>query len=149
MISKDQKKQIEGLALLLGQAQVEIRNAIADRETEAALRLLEDCQNSAIFLGNLIEQFQGEGFVAVRYLEEYCEQVYRTYQSLSQGEDENQETDFELEQDGNRETVPDQMSRSVADQGTVRNTTQETATDQMPSISLSSSTSACLILSSS
>lgn len=107
MISKDQKKQIEELALLLGQAQVEIRNALAAREAETALRILEDCQNSAVFLGEQIEQTEGEGFVTVKYLEEYCEQVYQTYQSLSQEKDEGYEATSGQEQEKDGEPKVD------------------------------------------
>ncbi len=136
MISKDQKKQIEDLALLLEQALGEIQSALASGKTETALQLLEDCQNSAIFLGNQIEQTQGEDFATVRYLEEYCEQIYQTYQALVQGEGENQETAFDREQDENRKTASGQVPHSVAGQGTVRNTTQETALDQKVDIYL-------------
>ena len=136
MISKDQKKQIEDLALLLEQAQGEIQSALAAGKTETALQLLEDCQNSAIFLGNQIEQTEREDFATVRYLEEYCEQIYQTYQALVQGEGENQETAFDREQDENRETASGQVPHSVAGQGTVRKTIQETALDQKVDIYL-------------
>lgn len=39
--------------------------------------ILTDCQNTAIQIGEAIEQSEGEGFVSVKYLEEYCEIVYQ------------------------------------------------------------------------
>lgn len=94
MMSKDQKKQIEELALLFGQAHGEIRKALSAQEADSALRLLEDCQSSAILLGEQIEQTQGEDFVTVRYLEEYCEQVYQLYQLLEREKDTDRETEY-------------------------------------------------------
>ena len=94
MMSKDQKKQIEELALLLGQAHGEIRKALSAQEADSALRLLEDCQSSAIFLGGQIEQTQGEDFVTVRYLETYCEQVYQLYQLLEREKGTDRKTEY-------------------------------------------------------
>lgn len=51
----------------------------------AALTLLEDCQNGAAVLGNMIEETEGEGFVTIPILEEYCDQVYQIYESLAGG----------------------------------------------------------------
>ena len=41
--------------------------------------LLEQCQQSAVILGQTIEVEEGEGTAAVHVLEEYCEQVYQIY----------------------------------------------------------------------
>ncbi len=38
--------------------------------------ILTDCQQSAVDVGNKIEEVEGEGTEAVRLLEEYCEKVY-------------------------------------------------------------------------
>lgn len=43
---------------------------------EAITNLLTGCQTIAINIGNLIEESEGEGFVTVKYLEDYCELVY-------------------------------------------------------------------------
>ena len=79
---REQKKQAENFVKLLETAHDEIRNAIEKKDRKTALILLEDCQNGAIALGNLIEEAEGEGFVTVRLLEEYCEQIYRIYTSF-------------------------------------------------------------------
>ena len=46
------------------------------------LNLIANCQESAITLGNVIEQKKGEGTEAVSLLEEYCEALYHAYQML-------------------------------------------------------------------
>lgn len=72
---------------LLDQAHSEIKNAIEKKDFSAAQSLLADCQEGAIQLGNLIEATEGEGFVAISLLEEYCEFVYEFHESLAGGED--------------------------------------------------------------
>lgn len=72
---------------LLEQAHSEIKNTIEKKDFSAAQSLLADCQEGAIQLGNLIEATEGEGFVAISLLEEYCELVYQFHESLAGGED--------------------------------------------------------------
>ncbi len=43
--------------------------------------ILEDLQNAAVQIGTAIERSEGESFVTVKYLEEYCEAVYEVSQS--------------------------------------------------------------------
>ncbi|MBE5903598.1 MAG: hypothetical protein E7275_04860 [Pseudobutyrivibrio sp.] len=45
-------------------------------------KLLTGCQNTAINIGNIIEESEGEGFITVKYLEEYCELVYSVNEEL-------------------------------------------------------------------
>ncbi len=78
-----QKKQAEDFVELLGQAHEEIKKSIEQKNTQAALSLLADCQEGAIALGELIEKAEGEDAGAVRLLEEYCERVYRIHGELS------------------------------------------------------------------
>ena len=72
---------------LLEQAHSEIKNSIEKKDFSAAQGLLADCQEGAIQLGNLIEATEGEGFVTISLLEEYCELVYQFHESLAGGED--------------------------------------------------------------
>ncbi len=60
-----------------------IRDYVDKKEYENAQTLLADCQNTAIELGNLIEESEGEGFITISFLEEYCEALYETAISLS------------------------------------------------------------------
>lgn len=81
---KFQKKQIEDIIALLGRANDAIRKALETKNTEAALTLLEQSQDSAIQMGELIEGSLGEDFVTIGLLESYCEQIYQAYESIRQ-----------------------------------------------------------------
>ena len=83
---QEQKKQAADFVKLMEKAHDEIRKAIEKKDIQTALALLEDCQNGAIALGNLIEDAEGEGFVTVGILEEYCDQIYQVYTCLDSGE---------------------------------------------------------------
>ncbi len=61
-----------------------VKGFIDKKEYENAQNLLADCQDTAIQLGNLIEESEGEGFVTVSFLEEYCEALYEAATSLSE-----------------------------------------------------------------
>lgn len=80
-----QKKQLEDFMELLEQAQDEIKNAIEQKKIENALRLLGDCQEGAISVGNLIEKTEGEDAAAIQLIEDYCELVYQIHEKLSEG----------------------------------------------------------------
>lgn len=83
---KAQKKQAEDFLNLLEQARGETAAAIERGNIPEALSLLANCQEGAVSLGNLIEKSEGEGFVTVSFLEEYCERVYQLYARLFAGE---------------------------------------------------------------
>lgn len=81
-MNKNVKKKAFELAGLLGQMHAEIRNAVMRKDISAAMQYLEECQNSAVSLGTLIESSEGEDFVTVHLLEEYCELVYQIHTGL-------------------------------------------------------------------
>lgn len=61
-----------------------IKGFIDKREYENAQNLLVDCQDTAIQIGNCIEESEGEGFVTVSFLVEYCEALYEVATNLSE-----------------------------------------------------------------
>lgn len=65
------------------EAHVSIKKMIDKKDFENVSVLLEDCQNTAVQIGTSIESSEGEGFVTVGYLEEYCEAVYEVATSIS------------------------------------------------------------------
>lgn len=83
---KAQRKQTDELLHLLGQVHKGIRQAVQAGKKAEAMDLLGQCQDAAINLGETIEQTEGEGFVTVTLLEEYCESVYQIYEKLQQGQ---------------------------------------------------------------
>lgn len=81
-----QKKQVESYVELLTKAHNAIKAALKARKWDGALELLTQCQEGAILAGNLIEDAQGEGFVTVGLLEDYCEIVYQLHDKIQQGQ---------------------------------------------------------------
>ena len=88
-MKKAQKEQAENIIRLLGHVHDGIKKAVERRQYNNARELLSQCQESAIELGETIEEIEGEGFVTVSYLENYCEVVYQAYALLSQIADAN------------------------------------------------------------
>lgn len=100
----------------LAEANGEIRRLIERKDWESVLPFLEDCQQSAISVGNAIDRACGsieiennanpgssgdgnEGAEAVHALEAYCESLYKLHEKISQeiafdGYSDQQETDF-------------------------------------------------------
>lgn len=60
-----------------------IKNFIDKRDFMNAQMVLGDCQNTAVQIGIAIEKSEGEGYVSVVFLEEYCEAVYDIATSIS------------------------------------------------------------------
>lgn len=53
-----------------------------NNKKEEMIRLLADCQDGAITMGNQIEEIYGEGGKTVRCLEQYCETAYHIAENL-------------------------------------------------------------------
>lgn len=83
---KAQKDQAEKLVGLLKQVHGGIKQQLETGHGKEALDLLGQCQSGAIQLGKVIEESEGEGFVTVTLLEEYCEVIYQIYQAVHRGE---------------------------------------------------------------
>ena len=88
-MKRHSKKIARDYIRLLGQAHEAIRKALESKKAEGALDLLGQCQEAAIQLGTLIEEEEGEGFVTVKLLEEYCESVFQVYTLVSQSQELN------------------------------------------------------------
>ncbi|MDE6214521.1 MAG: hypothetical protein K2M70_13740 [Lachnospiraceae bacterium] len=79
---KSQKNQIIDTIGLLDRAHDTIKKAVETGNRETALMLLEQCQDGAIQIGNLIEASEGADFPSIGMLENYCEQVYQAYELI-------------------------------------------------------------------
>ena len=86
---KAQKSQIEDFLHLLNRAHEGIKRSIETGQKDSALDLLSQCQDGAIQIGEMIESIEGEGFITVSYLEDYCESVYQIYESVRQNQKQN------------------------------------------------------------
>lgn len=71
------KQQIRGMLATLGRAEAILDSRIKKKDTGELDQLFEDMQNSAITIGNTIEQVEGEGTEIVSLLEEYCELLWQ------------------------------------------------------------------------
>ncbi len=85
---KAQKQQAEDFLQTLALAHDEWKRLVEKNSAsalEAARKILEDCQQGAIELGNMIEAAEGEGFPTISLLEAYCELTYQVHEALSGG----------------------------------------------------------------
>ena len=86
IMRKGQKKQVEEFLSVLAQMHVEIKKQLQKKAFHEVQDLLQQCQQGAIQLGGLIESVEGEDFITVHYLEDYCEIVYGIYEELEQNQ---------------------------------------------------------------
>lgn len=85
-MTKAQKKQAGDFLELFRHAHDEIKKAIESKNGEATLDLIAHCQECAIKLGETIEAVEGEEFVTIPLIEDYCEAAYQVYEKILQGE---------------------------------------------------------------
>ena len=84
---KAKKQQAENFIKVLEEAHGEIRKELEKKDMSNALSILADCQDGAIALGTMIEESEGEGFVTVSLLEEYCELTYLIHENIAERKD--------------------------------------------------------------
>lgn len=82
-MTRAQKKRAEDFLKLLGRAHDGIKRMIETGDNGAALDLLSQCQECAIQMGEIIEAVEGEDFVTIPLIEEYCELAYQVYEKIS------------------------------------------------------------------
>lgn len=80
---KFMKESILEIFQTMYEAHKNIKQFIEKKNFEDANIILGDCQDAAIQIGEAIESSEGESFVTVSYLEEYCEAVYEVSASIS------------------------------------------------------------------
>lgn len=80
-----QKQQVEDIVKLIEKSHNEIKKKLQANQLDIVRNLLIQCQDDAIKLGEFLENSEGEGFVTVRHLENYCETVYRIYGEVIRG----------------------------------------------------------------
>lgn len=74
---KHQRKQLLELMNTIREANNLIKKYINDKNHEGAIKLLLECQEAAVSVGNTIENLEGEGTLTVSYLEEFCDILYQ------------------------------------------------------------------------
>lgn len=78
------KDSILEICKTMYEAHKNIKSVIEKKNFDSMNIVLGDCQSTAIQLGEVIEQSEGEGFVTVSYLEEYCEELYKVSTSVNE-----------------------------------------------------------------
>ncbi|MCM1415705.1 MAG: hypothetical protein NC430_07245 [bacterium] len=86
-----QKNQILEIIDSLRQAHEEIGKALQKKGSDPAQgqiisRMLGECQETAVLVGESIEKTEGEEHITVSYLEEYCELLFRIHEEISGGD---------------------------------------------------------------
>jgi len=76
------QKQLLELINTIYEANALIKKYIDNKNYEGAIKLLFDCQESAVSIGSTIERLEGEGTKTVGYLEKFCDILYETGVSL-------------------------------------------------------------------
>jgi hypothetical protein len=74
--------QLTGIVKLLEQANENIGKRIVGMNVSDLTEVLTECQQKAIYIGNAIEETEGEDTVTVKMLEEYCELIYQLNESM-------------------------------------------------------------------
>lgn len=78
-----QKRNILEMIHTLHQAHDEIKRNMESKQYILAQDMLSQCQECAIRIGTEIEKSEGEGFVTVSHIEEYCDVLYQVYEELN------------------------------------------------------------------
>lgn len=80
---KIQKQEILEMIETLHEAHDEVKNYINKKNNSVAQDILGQCQECAITIGTSIENFEGEGFVTISYIEAYCETLFTIHEELN------------------------------------------------------------------
>jgi len=93
---KAQKQEILEIVKGLQQAHEEIKKALGQKNAaqaqntelsnlQSVQRMLCECQEFAVSLGENIERLEGEGHITVSYLESYCEALFHIFEDIGNG----------------------------------------------------------------
>lgn len=84
---KHQQKQLLELMETIHEANNLIKKYIDNKNYEGAIKLLRDCQEAAVSIGNTIEKLEGEGVATVTHLEKLCDILYQVGLLLEENPD--------------------------------------------------------------
>lgn len=78
-----EKDRISEILKTLSEAHAVIKDYIAKDDFANAHSLLADCQQTAVRIGGIIEDSEGEDCASIRLLEDYCETLYQVSEGIS------------------------------------------------------------------
>lgn len=79
------KNQLLDIFKTLCEAHSSVRSYIEKKEFDNAVAVLGECQNTAVQIGDIIDNSEGDGSPVIHLLEEYCETVYQVSVDLNEG----------------------------------------------------------------
>lgn len=79
---KAHKKLLLEIFDSLHEAHSEIKKLMNHGSSEEARALMAQCQDAAVDIGTTIDDLEGDGTAAVKYLEEYCEALYQVHEGI-------------------------------------------------------------------
>ena len=79
------KRQCLEILSLLDEAHAEFIISLINNRAEAALEMLEQCQQGAISVGTMIDKSEGEGTEEVHLLERYCDRIWQVSEDVKNG----------------------------------------------------------------
>ncbi|MDR0307501.1 MAG: hypothetical protein LBI42_11780 [Chitinispirillales bacterium] len=112
---KIHQKMILDLLRSLSEANDNLKKLLQKKEMQALTNLLADCQDTAIQIGQFIENNEGKGRVTVTYIQEYCDLLYHANDELNKPESSSgiikklQKQIFKIENSVNEELKPDKI----------------------------------------
>lgn len=81
-MKNSEKKQIIEFIVNMHKAHDEVKDAVQKKNKPLVQNMLCDLQELAVSFGEAIEKLEGQGFITVSYVEEYCEQLYQVYNKI-------------------------------------------------------------------
>jgi hypothetical protein len=81
-----QKQEILDFINSLHQAHMEVKETLYRRDYDLAKKMLGECQEFAISLGENIERMEGKSHITVFWVEEYCKILFFCYEEISGGQ---------------------------------------------------------------
>ena len=109
---KPHLEQVANYIKLLEKLLEAIDIELASGDIEKTSKHLELSQQKAIELGSFIERLEGEGFVTVSYLEEYCEILYELNETLI-GNSEDSPKDIETKLVEKLNTITESVKQDI------------------------------------
>ena len=76
------KLQVENFVDVMKRAHGLIMKNVYEGHYDGLEKIFISCQNGAIRIGTMLEDYYGEGFATVKYLEQYCEILYQAFEVI-------------------------------------------------------------------
>lgn len=96
MMRQWQKGELVSILQTMKEIHEEIKRKVLENSRELACKLVEECQDCAIQVGNVIETLETNSTGVIKSIEEYCEYLYLLYNLLNNQNTEKAEALFDI-----------------------------------------------------